>query len=101
MVDEPEQFRGYTAAQLRVLMQSGQWPTAHTREAIEWLGGHERRELERNSASSTEQRLLARESNDIALEAKTIAKQAKTVAFATLIVAIIGSAAAIAGLFIH
>ena len=99
--DEPELYRGYTANQLRTLLPSGGLPPSMLPEAIKWLGEQERREAvrtqeerERMEASSSEQIRLSRESN-------VTARQVKSIAIATLIVAIIGSIAAILALFIH
>jgi hypothetical protein len=69
--------------------------------AARWLGKHDQDRLAESAASNSEQIRLVRSSNEMDLAASRMLKLQSKVAIATLIVAIIGSAAAIAGLFMH
>lgn len=89
---EGDKYHGYRPAQLRTLIQSGNWHHSKLNEALAWLDAQEERERSLIEASSAEQMRLTRQANQIA-------RQARDAAIAALIVAIIGAIAAIIALF--
>lgn len=88
MTETPEDlYRGWTASQLRVLMQSGGLPPTMNNEAIKWLGDHERREEARISSAQAEQNRTARTAKNAAI----VAAIAATITIPLAIIAIMVS----------
>jgi hypothetical protein len=102
MADDDDAFQRFEKLGIaEVEFLAPQWSGQLRGQAFRWLTKKREEERMRADASSSEQIRLTSESNAIALAAKAIAQHARALAIATLIVAIIGSAAAVAGLFIH
>jgi hypothetical protein len=77
------------------------YPADQRGMAARWLALKDEAAATREAASTSEQILLARESNSIASEVRTITRQARTITIAALVVATISAIAAIIGWFIH